>query len=248
VIRTGLYLTSAEPANRRGILRIAPTNAAPAVLVGVAPYLPEVWTWTLRAVSIVLVYTTNARGTARGMAIQPDHFVERHGLIVLIVLGESIVAIGIGAAGAPVDLPLVAGATLGIALAASIWSGRTRAALVVGRRCGSVPRRARATPGGVGHRAGRRQGGRRSCCRTGRTAGRARRLGRPRRCHGRVGGYRHSRSSGRATTSFTRFPGVTSSDVIHNCRGDIHSLLMAVRRYGLVTYPGRPLFARSPDP
>jgi low temperature requirement protein LtrA len=121
VIHTGLYLTSAEPTNRRAILRIAPTNAAPAVLVGVAPFLPEAWTWTLWVVSIVLVYTTNARGTARGMAIQPDHFVERHGVIVLIVLGESIVAIGIGAAGAPVDLPLAAGAALGIALSAAIW-------------------------------------------------------------------------------------------------------------------------------
>ena len=72
-------------------------------------------------VSGVLVYTTNVRGAARGMAIQPDHFVERHGLIILIVVGESIVAIGIGAAGAPVDLPLAAGAALGIALSAAIW-------------------------------------------------------------------------------------------------------------------------------
>lgn len=121
VIHAGLYLTSSEAANRAAILRIAPTNAVPALLVGVAPYLPEVWTWALWIVSILLVYSTNARGTARGMVIEPGHFVERHGLVVLIVLGESIVAIGIGAAGAPVDLPLVAGVALGIALSAAIW-------------------------------------------------------------------------------------------------------------------------------
>jgi low temperature requirement protein LtrA len=47
--------------------------------------------------------------------------VERHGLVVIVALGESIVAIGIGAAGLPVDLPLASVAVLGLLLAACLW-------------------------------------------------------------------------------------------------------------------------------
>jgi low temperature requirement protein LtrA len=50
----------------------------------------------------------------------PSHFAERHSLIVIIALGESIVAIGVGA-GTGVDAGVVAAATLGIAVAAAIW-------------------------------------------------------------------------------------------------------------------------------
>ena len=50
----------------------------------------------------------------------PSHFAERHGLIIIIALGESIVAIGVGA-GVAVDAGVVAAAVLGIALAAAIW-------------------------------------------------------------------------------------------------------------------------------
>ncbi len=50
----------------------------------------------------------------------PGHFAERHGLIIIIALGESIVAIGIGA-GVAVDAGVVAAATLGIAGAAALW-------------------------------------------------------------------------------------------------------------------------------
>ena len=50
----------------------------------------------------------------------PGHFAERHGLIVIIALGESIVAIGVGAE-AGVDAGVVTAAVLGIAVAAALW-------------------------------------------------------------------------------------------------------------------------------
>jgi low temperature requirement protein LtrA len=50
----------------------------------------------------------------------PGHFAERHGLIVIIALGESIVAIGVGAEG-DVDAGVVAAAVLGIVVAAALW-------------------------------------------------------------------------------------------------------------------------------
>ncbi len=50
----------------------------------------------------------------------PAHFAERHGLIVIIALGESIVAIGLGA-NEIVDGGVIVAAVLGVALAAALW-------------------------------------------------------------------------------------------------------------------------------
>jgi low temperature requirement protein LtrA len=55
-----------------------------------------------------------------GWKLVPGHFAERHGLIVLIALGESIVAIGVGAE-ARVDLGVVTAAVVGTVVAAALW-------------------------------------------------------------------------------------------------------------------------------
>src|SRR4051812_12919172 len=55
-----------------------------------------------------------------GWKLVPGHFAERHGLILLIALGESIVAIGVGAEHG-VDAGVIVAATLGTGLAAAIW-------------------------------------------------------------------------------------------------------------------------------
>jgi low temperature requirement protein LtrA len=57
---------------------------------------------------------------AEGWKLVPGHFAERHGLILIIALGESIVAIGVGAESG-VDAGVVAAAVLGIAVAAALW-------------------------------------------------------------------------------------------------------------------------------
>jgi low temperature requirement protein LtrA len=76
-----------------------------------------------------------------GWKLVPGHFAERHGLIVLIALGESIVAIGVGATHG-VDAGVIAGAILGTALAAAIWWLYFDVVAIVAAR-----RLARATPG-----------------------------------------------------------------------------------------------------
>jgi low temperature requirement protein LtrA len=87
---------------------------------------------------------------AEGWSLEhPGHFAERHGLILIIAIGESIVAIGIGA-GADVDAGVVAAAILGIAVAAAIWwlyfdviamlAERTLAALPPGRERNELAR------------------------------------------------------------------------------------------------------------
>jgi low temperature requirement protein LtrA len=120
-IHVALYLRSSEPSARRGILRVAPSNAAAGVLVLVAAFVPEAWSWVLWVAAVALLYSSLALGRVRGFVVEAHHFVERHGLIILLVIGESIVAIGIGAAGQPVDWVLAGAAALGIAVASGVW-------------------------------------------------------------------------------------------------------------------------------
>jgi low temperature requirement protein LtrA len=61
-------------------------------------------------------------GYARCRVPHPGaHFVERHGLIVLIALGESIVTVGVGMAGRGLRADRVVTAVLGLDLAAALW-------------------------------------------------------------------------------------------------------------------------------
>jgi low temperature requirement protein LtrA len=59
-------------------------------------------------------------GRARGWHLSPGHFVERHGLVVIIALGESIVALGAGAT-SDLDAGVIVAALLGFAVAACLW-------------------------------------------------------------------------------------------------------------------------------
>ncbi|MEJ7744097.1 MAG: low temperature requirement protein A [Nocardioidaceae bacterium] len=51
----------------------------------------------------------------------PVHFAERYGLIVIVALGESLVAIGVGVAKQPVSMAVIAASALGIVVAVSLW-------------------------------------------------------------------------------------------------------------------------------
>lgn len=49
------------------------------------------------------------------------HFAERYGLFVIICLGESLVAIGVGASGHPLDAELLAAVTFGLLTTVAMW-------------------------------------------------------------------------------------------------------------------------------
>jgi low temperature requirement protein LtrA len=57
----------------------------------------------------------------RGFRVSAGYFAERFGLIVIIALGESIVAVGVGAQGIELTARVIAAAVLGVALAAALW-------------------------------------------------------------------------------------------------------------------------------
>jgi len=60
-------------------------------------------------------------GGGRGWTLSAGHFAERHALILIIALGESIVAVGVGASQSELDLGVVVAALLGLTVAAALW-------------------------------------------------------------------------------------------------------------------------------
>ena len=93
---------------------------------------------TARGVCWALALTIDYGGLAvrgvEGWKVEPAHFAERHGLIIIIALGESIVALGVGAQGLPLDARLIAAALLGIAAAGAMWWAYFDVAAIVAER------------------------------------------------------------------------------------------------------------------
>jgi low temperature requirement protein LtrA len=95
------------------------TTIGVALLV-VASQLDGVAQGALWAVALALDMGGPLVAGVEGWMLVPGHFAERHGLIVLIALGESVVAVGAGA-NAKVDIGVIAAAVFGMAVAAAVW-------------------------------------------------------------------------------------------------------------------------------
>jgi low temperature requirement protein LtrA len=110
-----------DPDRRGALLRFAPTAILGASLLVLAGFLEgdvriAVWVAALAIDYLGPVVI----GIGRGWWIAAEHFAERHGLIILIALGESIVAIGIGA-GPHLETGVLVAAGLGIVLVSALW-------------------------------------------------------------------------------------------------------------------------------
>jgi low temperature requirement protein LtrA len=115
------------------ILRVVPFSVCSAVLVVVAGLLHRpggtagaaayaLWIAAL-AVQLGSPLVVHPAGL---FELRPSHFVERHNALLIVAIGESVAAIGIGAAGpvsrsAHVSWQLLASAVLGLAVAAALW-------------------------------------------------------------------------------------------------------------------------------
>jgi low temperature requirement protein LtrA len=103
------------------VLRMTPSSTISAVLIIAAGFLdtePRIALW---AIALAIDYGGVLFGRGAGWRVSPGHFAERHGLIVIIAIGESIVAVGLGAAGVPLSAGIVTAALLGVAVAAALW-------------------------------------------------------------------------------------------------------------------------------
>jgi low temperature requirement protein LtrA len=124
-----------DPSLRGQLTRFAPTVAGSSVVLLVASQTEGETQTALWALALVADYVGTWLGGSSGWRLpSPGHFSERHGLIVIIALGESIVAIGVGVAGTPVTWPILVAAALGLLLASAMWWAYFDVSALVGEK------------------------------------------------------------------------------------------------------------------
>ena len=106
---------------RAAVKRLAPSTFIACGLLVAAAALDGVPQGAMWAAAIAVDYSGPIVAGMSGWTLHPAHFAERHGLIVIIAFGESIVATGLGAQGVGLDLGVVTAAVLAIAIAAALW-------------------------------------------------------------------------------------------------------------------------------
>jgi low temperature requirement protein LtrA len=127
IVHTALYYRV-----NANILRVAPFNICSALLVTIAGLLqgsggtdgPAAYLLWVLALVVQLGSPLVVR-PASFFELRPAHFTERHSALLIVAIGESVAAIGIGAAGpvsaGPVSWQLLGGAVLGLVVAAALW-------------------------------------------------------------------------------------------------------------------------------
>ncbi len=117
-----LAISRNDPALRRQVLRFAPSVILGTSFLLIASQLDGPAQTAMWATALVADYLGTMLAGASGWRVNSaGHFAERHGLIIIVALGESIVSIGIGVTELPISWPIVFASALGLALSAGLW-------------------------------------------------------------------------------------------------------------------------------
>ena len=106
---------------QQAIKRLAPPAFIGSALLIGASFFDGTAQGLLWGLAIAIDFIGPVVAGMEGWVLHPGHFAERYGLIIIIAFGESIVAIGLGAAGVELTWQIVFAAMSGIALAAALW-------------------------------------------------------------------------------------------------------------------------------
>jgi low temperature requirement protein LtrA len=118
----GLFMLASpdDDSLRHSVLSLAASTLVAMTLLATASHFDGLAQGAIWALALFLDMAGPYFFGTEGWKLVPGHFAERHGLIVIIALGESIVAIGVGAEHT-LDLGIGAAAVLGVALTAAMW-------------------------------------------------------------------------------------------------------------------------------
>jgi low temperature requirement protein LtrA len=111
----------AEPDLLAAVVRMARTTVLGGALILAAAFVHSGLRPALWLAGLAVGFFGPALGGVRGWRVHPAHFAERHGLILIIAIGEALVAIGFGARGSGLGAEVIVAAVLGLVVAASFW-------------------------------------------------------------------------------------------------------------------------------
>ncbi|MDQ3878383.1 MAG: low temperature requirement protein A [Actinomycetota bacterium] len=116
-------VTGDDSDRRDAVVRFAPTAMVGASLLVLAAFLEGNVRIAVWIVALAIDYLgPTVVGMGRGWRIAPEHFAERHGLIIIVALGESVIAIGVGlSAGFELVAGVIVAAALGIVAVSALW-------------------------------------------------------------------------------------------------------------------------------
>jgi low temperature requirement protein LtrA len=115
-----LIASREDPQLRHSVLGLSGSTAVGVALLFAAAFAGGTARLALWGLALVLDFGGPYLFGAEGWKLVPGHFAERHGAVVIIALGESIVAVGI-AARATIGAGVVLAAVLGVVIAAALW-------------------------------------------------------------------------------------------------------------------------------
>ena len=116
------WVASADPEQRQAVIvfgSLSITGLAAVLAGAVAGGSAQFWWWGL-AIGLDLV-AAGVGGRREGWNLHPDHFCERHGLIVIIALGETLIVAASGLADMPRDGAALATAVIAVAITGGLW-------------------------------------------------------------------------------------------------------------------------------
>jgi low temperature requirement protein LtrA len=120
-VHTALFYANGGRTVSRAVLHLAPLNLTSAGLVLAGGFVHGWPRYLLWCVALALQVVTPYLTDIGGFVVRSAHFAERHGLVVIIAIGESVVAIGAALAGEEITAGLIATVALGLALAYVLW-------------------------------------------------------------------------------------------------------------------------------
>ena len=114
--------TRSDPEVFGAVLRLAPGMLTGATLILIAGFAQpgpvRVVLWT---VAIIIDFASPLLAGTKGWKIDASHFTERHGLIIIIALGESLIALGVSASGEELTPGVITAAALGVVVVCAMW-------------------------------------------------------------------------------------------------------------------------------
>jgi low temperature requirement protein LtrA len=123
LMQLALYALAArgDPDLLQAILRITPSSIAGATLIAVAGFVHGGLKPVLWLIALVVGFFAPLVVRPSGWRLHPAHFIERHGSIVIIAIGESLVAVGLGVRHGGLGAEEIGAAVLGFVVAAAFW-------------------------------------------------------------------------------------------------------------------------------
>jgi len=123
ILHLVLYAVAARgrPGLLDSVVKLAPTAVAGPLLILAAGFIDSGWREVIWAAALLLDFAGPALQDSEGWELSPGHFSERHGLIIIVALGESVVALGVSGDHLDLDARTIVAATLGIAVVTAMW-------------------------------------------------------------------------------------------------------------------------------